>query len=123
VRVVLILAAALFAAAPVFSQTRTLGPIMVSDLSIHGGKISFRADSNGCTDAGSFKVDVAKEQGAAPRVPHYRLTIRRVRADDCKALLWDGVVIEMDLEKDLGLSGSYTLSVENRILPAYRRTE
>jgi hypothetical protein len=122
-RKVLALLAVIAIAVPAWSQTRELGRILVSELSIREGKISFRVDSNGCTDAGSFKVDVAKEEGASPRVPHHRLTIRRVRVDECKALLWDGVLIEMDLEKDLGLAGAYTLSVENPILPKYRRTE
>lgn len=78
--------------------------------------MSFRVDSNGCTDAGSFKVDIQKEEGILQNVPHYRLTINRVRIDDCKAMLWDGVVIEMDLKKDLGLTGTYTISVENPVL-------
>ncbi len=122
-RVIVALAAALLAAVPVLPQARTLGPVAVSELAIREGKISFRVDSNGCTDAGSFKVDTVREQGTSQRAPHYRLTIRRVRVDDCKALLWDGVLIDLDLEKDLGFAGNYTLSVENPIFPSYRRTE
>jgi hypothetical protein len=94
---------------------RELGPIVVRELAIHDGKLVFRTDSGGCTDAGSFAVDIAKEAGISTAIPHYRLTIRRTRADDCKALLVDGVVIELDLEKDLGLKGTYTISVENPV--------
>jgi len=97
---------------------RALGPIVVTELAIREGKLVFRTDSGGCTDAGSFTVDIAKEEGIAAKAPHYRLTIRRVRADDCKAFLVDGVLIELDLEKDLGLKGIYTISVEN---PVYRK--
>jgi hypothetical protein len=97
---------------------RALGPIVVTELAIREGKLVFRTDSGGCTDAGSFTVDIVKEEGIAGKVPHYRLTIRRVRADECKAFLIDGVVIELDLEKDLGLKGAYTISVEN---PVYRK--
>jgi hypothetical protein len=97
---------------------RELGPIVVSELAIRDGKLVFRTESGGCTDAGSFTVDIVKEEGISTKVPHYRLTIRRVRIDECKAFLVDGVLIELDLEKDLGLKGTYTISVEN---PVYRR--
>jgi hypothetical protein len=95
---------------------RELGPIVVAELAIREGKLVFRAASGGCTDAGSFTMDIVKEGGIAAEVPHYRLTIRRIRADDCKALLLDGVLIELDLEKDLGLKGAYTITVENPVL-------
>ena len=97
---------------------RALGPIVVTELAIREGKLVFRTDSGGCTDAGSFTVDIVKEDVVAAKVPHYRLTIRRVRADDCKAFLVDGVLIELDLAKDLGLKGTYTISVAN---PVYQR--
>ncbi len=90
---------------------------MLRDLSIRDGKISFRVDSNGCTDAGSFKVRSSREEGITSKAAHYQLTIERVRIDECKAMLWEGVVIEMDLEKDLGLTGTYTISVSNPVLP------
>ena len=48
----------------------------------------------------------------------HRLTIVRVRIDVCKSVLWDGVVIELDLEQDLGLTGTYTVSVTNPVLRA-----
>ena len=95
---------------------RELGAVVVREISIRDGKLAFRVDSGGCTDASSFKVDVVKEEGFAPKVPHYRLTIRRVRADDCKAMLLEGVLIELDLGKDVGLAGRYTVSVENPVL-------
>lgn len=120
----LIVCALVAAALPLVAQPqrfvegqRALGPIVVRELAIRDGKLLFRADSGGCTDASSFAVDIAKEEGLAPKVPHYRLTIRRVRADDCKALLLEGVSIELDLAKDLGLTGRYTISVENPVAP------
>ncbi len=97
---------------------RELGPIVVTELAIRDGKLVFRTDSGGCTDAGSFTVDVVKEEGIAAKVPHYRLTIRRIRIDECKSMLLDGVLIELDLEKDLGLKGTCTISVAN---PVYQR--
>ncbi|MCX7030819.1 MAG: hypothetical protein NTU62_11965 [Spirochaetes bacterium] len=102
----------------VAQSQRELGPIVVTELAIREGKLVFRTDSGGCTDAGSFTVDIVKGEGVAAKVPHYRLTIRRIRIDECKALLIDGFLIELDLEKDLGLKGTYTISVEN---PVYQR--
>ena len=95
---------------------RELGPIVVRELAIAEGRLVFRTDSGGCTDAASFTVDIAKEAGISASVPQYRLTIRRVRADDCKAFLIDGVLVELDLAKDLGLSGRFTISVENPVV-------
>ena len=96
---------------------RELGPVVVRELAIRDGKLVFRIDSGGCTDAGSFTVDVGKGEGTAAKAPHYRLTIRRIRIDECKAFLVDGVLIELDLEKDLRLKGTYTISVENPVRP------
>jgi hypothetical protein len=122
-RTIPILAALLCLVLPVSAQTpktaqspHELGPIVVSELAIRDGTLVFRTESGGCTDAASFVVDIVKAEGIAAKVPHYRLTIRRVRADDCKALLLDGVQIEMDLAKDLGLTGTYTVSVENPVI-------
>ncbi len=96
---------------------REPGTAVLRELSIRDGKIGFRVDSNGCTDAGSFKVRVNRVGGLSPKVPHYQLTIERVRIDECKAMIWEGVLIEMDLGKDLGLTGGYTVSVGNPVLP------
>jgi hypothetical protein len=96
---------------------RELGLAVLRELSIQDGKLRFRVDSNGCTDSGSFKVRVRKEEGFSPKTAHYWLTIERVRSDECKAMLWEGVVIEMDLAKDLGLRGKYTAAVANPALP------
>lgn len=81
-----------------------------------GGKISFRVDSGGCTDASSFKVRIGRQEGLTPKSAHYQLTIERVRIDECRAVLWEGVVIGLDLERDLGLRGTYTVSVANPVL-------
>jgi hypothetical protein len=42
----------------------------------------------------------------------------RTESGGCTAFLVDGVLIELDREKDLGLEGTYTISVGN---PVYRR--
>ncbi len=123
-RAVLIVLAMSFAAFPVVSETRQmshgareLGRIIVTELAIREGKVLFRTDSNGCTDRSSFNVDVVKEEGFSAKSPHYRLSIERIRADECKAMMWEGVLIEIDLQKELGLTGAYTVSVENPVFP------
>lgn len=118
------LLALLVISVPVSAQTmklshspRELGTVVLKDLEVRGGKLIFRVDSNGCTDASSFKVRARREEGLSPKVPHYRLVVERVRIDECKAMLWDGVLIELDLDKDLGLSGEFTVSVGNPVSP------
>lgn len=48
--------------------------------------------------------------GCFPATPH------PARVPRGKAMLREGVVIEPDLEKDLGLKGAYSLSVSNPVL-------
>lgn len=94
---------------------RETGVAVLRDLSVRDGMLSFRVDSGGCTDASSFRVRAEKEEGVSQKSPHYRLTIERVRIDECKAMLWEGVVIEIDLARDVGLKGAYTVSVTNPV--------
>jgi hypothetical protein len=94
---------------------RETGMAVLRDLSIHDGILSFRVDSGGCTDAASFRVRAEKEEGVSPKSPHFRLTIERVRIDECKAMLWEGVVIQIDLARDVGLKGAYTVTVTNPV--------
>ncbi len=95
---------------------RELGTAVLRELAIQDGKLRFRVDSGGCTDAASFKVRVDRLDGVAPNKAHYQLTVERVRIDECKAMLWEGVEIQLDLRKDLGLKGKYTVSAANPVL-------
>lgn len=95
---------------------RELGPIVLSELAVRDGMLIFRADTGGCTTASSFEVDVAQEENLVGRAPHYRLTVRRVRADDCKALFPEGVLVQIDMEEELGLTGYFTVTVTNPVL-------
>jgi hypothetical protein len=103
--------------AKVSQGQRDLGTIILEDASVKDGKLSFRTATGGCTEKGSFKVNVKKEKGISDKVPHYVLSVERTARDDCKAFFPEGVVIEFDLEKDLGLKGNYTLSIANPIYP------
>ena len=91
------------------------GEIIIKKPVIENGKFSFTADSGGCTYKNSFNIKVVKVNNL-PGVPHYRLTVERVTPDFCKGMFTDGVKIEFDLEKDCGLKGNYTVSIENKIL-------
>lgn len=111
---VLFIAFPLFAQSPAISHDpRELGLITLTELSIRDGKLVFRAASNGCTDESSFKARIRREAGTVSGVPAYRLAIERVRIDDCKMLVLEGVQIELDLAKDLGITGTYSLSIDN----------
>lgn len=89
------------------------------------GKTLFlvKVGSNGCTGKASFRIDVQKREGITPIAPHYVLTINRVAPDECKAIVDEGMVISWDLEKDLGLKGSFTYSVRNMVYSVYQPFE
>ena len=105
------------------ADQRELGPVVLLELALTDGKLVFRTHTGGCTNAGSFAVDVVVDAGVVPGTPLYRLTIRRVRVDECKGLFPEGILNELDLADDLGLSGRFTVTVENPVLvrPAAER--
>jgi len=96
---------------------RQLGEAVLGSLTVKDGTVVVNVASGGCTDTSSFTVRVAKDEEGPGKIPHYVLTFERIAVDECKALLMDGVDLIFDLEKDLGLSGKYTLSVSNRVRP------
>ena len=96
---------------------RQLGEAVLGSLTVKDGAVVVNVASGGCTARESFKVHVEKSGGAEGDIPHYVLTFERIAADHCKAFLPEGVDLVLDLEKDLGLSGRYTLTVANRDRP------
>lgn len=76
-------------------------------------------ESNGCTQKESFQVDSLKYKNQDGSL-HYAFTVRRIRPDDCKRMP-ERIIINFDLEKDLGIKGKFTYSLTNKIFPA--RTE
>jgi hypothetical protein len=103
---------------PAVSRTqRELGVVILRNVSVKDGILSFWTPSGGCTDNSSFKVGIAQGNGIADKVAHYVLTIERIKPDDCKAFFPDGELIEFDLQKDLGLNGVYVISIANPIAP------
>jgi hypothetical protein len=109
---------ALSAAAPaqLSHSPREVGEEMLGELLMGANQIVVSVASNGCTDKASFTLDLKKLEGLSAKAPHYLVTIKRVKADACKAIVTDGVWIVFDLEKDAGLKGHYTYAVTNRVL-------
>jgi hypothetical protein len=94
---------------------RQTGEEVLYETLLGANKLIVRVASNGCTDKGSFKVDVKKEAGFPSKEQHYVLTIKRVRPDECKAIVDNGALVLFDLEKDLGLKGDFSYSITNQI--------
>lgn len=100
---------------PFSLSPRQTGEEILEELTISPNTVTIKVGSNGCTDKNSFRVDVKKEDGITNKAPHYKLTIYRIKLDECKAIVDEGVLITFDLEKDCGLSGVYTFSIMNRV--------
>jgi hypothetical protein len=104
--------------APALSRgQRELGQVILDEVSVGNGSLTFRTASGGCTNKESFRINIRKLKGISENSPHFELAVERIARDDCKALLLEGVVIVFDLEKDLGLKGPYTVSVSNPVAP------
>ncbi len=99
-----------------FEQRKT-GEIVIKSLSVKDGKLSFVTDTGGCTTKKSFGINIETGKGIVKKVPNYIIKITRILPDECKAFFPEGIVIEYDLEKDLGIKGYYTISIKNMILP------
>ncbi len=72
------------------------------------GALVVRADSNGCTDASAFAVEVSEGDGPT------RLTLTRRTPDVCKALVPEGVELRWTYE-ELGLQPGASVSVTNPV--------
>jgi hypothetical protein len=78
-----------------------------------------RVATGGCTDKESFKVEMSKMPSVPPQsVPHYVLTLNRIKPDDCKAFFPNGTPVLFDLAKDMGLTGVFTYSLANQVRSA-----
>jgi hypothetical protein len=119
-KVLTALAGVFFLVVPAFAQIssgpRQTGEEVLRELLMGPNKFIVSVASNGCTDKGSFKVDVKKEAGLTSSAPHYVLTLKRVEPDECKALVPEGTLVLFDLAEDLGIRGNFTYSLTNRVL-------
>ena len=100
------------------NSPRQTGEEVLNELLMGSTKFMVRVASNGCTDKGSFKIDVKKEAGLSAKAPHYILTIIRIKPDECKEIVEGGTLVLFDLEKDLGLKGDFTYTITNQVFSA-----
>ena len=81
----------------------------VRGVRIAEGRLIVRVGSNGCTDVGSFEVEVSP--GAQPSV-----ALKRLRPDPCRALVPDGVEVGWSLTA-LGLEPGDSIRLANPLKP------
>lgn len=78
-------------------------------------ELAIRVWSGGCTKKDDFwiwrQIDAESKAGH----PHYLLTLYRVRKDECKAIMRNGIEIKYHLKEDLGLPNIFTYTFTNRI--------
>lgn len=74
--------------------------------------------SNGCTKQENFNIEVNKGVTGAPP---YQVTVKRIKADYCKALIPDGVWLSFD-RKTLGLEGQVEFMLTNRVGNGFPKT-
>lgn len=110
-------------AQPYSHGPRQNGEAILDELLMGNALFLVKVGSNGCTSKGSFRIDVKRQEGITSIAPHYVLTINRIAPDECKAIVDDGIMLSWDLEKDLGLKGSFTYSVRNMVYSVYQPFE
>ncbi len=81
--------------------------------------LSIRVKTRGCTKKKDFWIWCTYDEKSKDQSPHYKLTIYRMKQDNCKAYKPPGELIEYDLRKELGLPDLYTYSITNSIKSRY----
>jgi hypothetical protein len=77
------------------------------------GALIARVDSNGCTDTMAFSVEISEEEGPSPLTPA-RLTLTRLKPDDCKVAVPEGAELRWTYEQ-LGLKPGAEVTVTNPV--------
>ncbi len=78
-------------------------------------ELAIRVGSGGCTQKDDFLIWHQIDDRSNAGQPHYLLTIYRVRKDECKAIMRNGIEIKYHLKEDLGLPNIFTYTLTNRI--------
>jgi hypothetical protein len=102
-------------AQPYSHGPRQIGEVVLDELLVGRNSLLVKVGSNGCTSKTSFRIDSKKEEGITPIAPHYILSVHRIRPDECKAIVDEGVLIFWELDNDLGIKGNFTFSVRNMV--------
>jgi hypothetical protein len=85
----------------------------------NGNEFSIRVKSGGCTKKEDFWIWCVYDEKSKDKLPHYILTIYRMREDQGKALIPSGVIIKYNLKEELGLPYLFTYSVTNKVEGKY----
>lgn len=78
-------------------------------------ELTINVRSGGCTEKEDFRIFCVYDETSTGKTRHYVLTIYRIKKDECKAIVRDGLEIKYDLKGDLDLPDIFTYTVTNRI--------
>lgn len=78
-------------------------------------ELAIRVGSGGCTKKEDFWIWCHYDEESKSGPPHYVLTIYRMRKDECKAIMRNGIEIKYHLKEDLGLPNIFRYTLTNRI--------
>ena len=78
-------------------------------------ELAIRVGTGGCTKKEDFWIWCHYDEESKSGPPHYVLTIYRMRKDECKAIMRNGIEIKYHLKEDLGLPNIFTYTLTNRI--------
>lgn len=62
-----------------------------------------------------FRIFCVYDEASAGKTRHYVLTIYRIKKDECKAIVRNGLEIKYDLKRDLDLPDIFTYTLTNGI--------
>ena len=92
------------------SDFDSYGAGSVFGATVHQSHVTFQVTSNGCTDRSYFEVDVDRHSG-----DRYSLELDRIRPDNCRALIADGVEVSWSFD-ELGLPQGASVEIDNPVI-------
>jgi len=84
-------------------------------LTANDSELTINVRSGGCTEKEDFRIFCVYDEASAGKTPHYVLTIYRIKKDECKAIVRNGLEIKYDLKRDLDLPDIFTYTLSNGI--------
>lgn len=84
-------------------------------LAANDSELTINVRSGGCSKKEDFRICCVNDEASAGKTRHYVLTIYRIKKDECKAIVRDGLEIKYDLKGDLDLPDIFTYTLTNGI--------
>jgi hypothetical protein len=84
-------------------------------LAANDSELTINVRSGGCTEKEDFRIFCVYDEASAGKTRHYVLTIYRIKKDECKAIVRNGLEIKYDLKRDLDLPDIFTYTLTNGI--------